>query len=215
MIVTIDGPSGTGKTTIARALAKELEFTYFDTGAMYRSVAFLLVKAKIDWQNPENLHKFLADFSFVIKKERYIANGEDVTEAIRTQEVSKFTSQISCLEAIRNEMVALQRRLGQNASAVFEGRDMGTVVFPQAEKKFFLTATVKERARRRYQELVLKKVVTDFETVLHEVEERDYLDSTRELSPLKMAKDAILIDTTKMDIEEVTQQLLTIVRNLW
>lgn len=216
MIITIDGPSGTGKSTIARRVADKLGFNYFDTGAMYRSAAYLILKNNIHWQDTNELKNFLLNFSFAIreinKEKHYFANNEDVTHLIRTPEISKFASLISALEITREAMVEKQRIFGKEGKAVFEGRDMGTVVFPAADVKFFLIATPEERAARRYKELLEKKMQIDLETVLQEVIERDHRDMTREISPLIAAKDAMIIDTTALSIEEVTDKVLLMIK---
>ncbi len=217
MIITIDGPSGTGKTTIAQIVAKRLGLVYFDTGAMYRSAAYLILKNQIDWCDESILKDFLQNFTFEIgentKEKRYFANGEDVTESIRTPEISQFASLVSTVKILREDLVAKQRLFGKKrASALFEGRDMGSVVFPDAEVKIFLTATDEVRAQRRFKELS-QKISVDFETVLQEVKERDHRDSTRAISPLKPADDAIMLDTTHLGIEEVADRIIEIIRS--
>ncbi len=212
MIITIDGPAGTGKTTIARRLAARLEYNYFDTGAMYRALTHRVIENKIDIQDAKVLRAFLADFHFNIRdvagQKHYYVDGEDVTEIIRTQEVTQKVSEVSANGAIRQAIVDIQREFGKDKNAVFEGRDMGTVVFPKAEYKVFLTARPDVRAERRYLELKEKKMSVNEQEILKELTDRDHFDSTREISPLKQADDAYLIDTSDLSIEQVVEQIL-------
>lgn len=214
MIIAIDGPAGTGKTTIARKLAGKLDYNYFDTGAMYRALTHLVIKNKIDIQNAKVLSAFLADFHFDIRdiagQHHYYVADEDVTEVIRTQEVTQKVSEVSANGTVRSALVDIQRKFGKNKNAVFEGRDMGTVVFPKAEYKFFLTARPAIRAERRYLELKEKKmpVPVNQQEILKQLMDRDHFDSTREISPLKQADDAYLIDTSDLSIDQVVEQIL-------
>lgn len=216
MIIAIDGPSGTGKSTIARKVAKKLGFTFFDTGAMYRSLAWWVIHEKIDPRNESAIAQRLSEFSFEIKavgEDRlYLVNGVDVTSQIRTPMISSFASQISTFRVVREKMVKIQREFAQHANAVFEGRDMGTVVFPQADVKIFLTASSAVRAKRRYLELKEKQADHSLEKVQQDIEERDRTDSTRELSPLKQAEDAVLIDTSDLTVEEVVRTVIQIAK---
>ena len=217
MIIAIDGPSGTGKSTVAKGVARKLDFVFFDTGAMYRSLAWKAMQEQIAPTDEEKICQLLKHFQFDVQTDRlsekhYLVNGVDVTHKIRTQEVSNFASQISTYLPVRQTMVKIQRQFGQKANAVFEGRDMGTVVFPEAELKIFLTARPIVRAERRYRELLLKfpdlaDSVTQ-EQILKEIEERDYKDSTRSISPLRQAKDATLIDTSDITADEVIDRIL-------
>ena len=214
MIITIDGPAGTGKTTIARRLAEKLAYNYFDTGAMYRALTHLVIKNQIDIYDAKALSIFLADFHLDIKdvagQKHYYVDGEDVTDVIRTQEVTQKVSEISANGAIRNAIVEIQRGFGKNNNAVFEGRDMGTVVFPKAEYKIFLTARPTVRAERRYLELKEKNTQAPVQEqdILKELMARDHSDSTREISPLKEAAGALLIDTSDLSIDQVVEQIL-------
>jgi len=213
MIITIDGPAGTGKTTIARAVAEKLKFNYFDTGAMYRALTYRINKEKIELHDQNTLSAFLVSFKFEIrdvgKEKRYFVEDKDVTDLIRTPQVTQAVSRVSAHPEVRKALVAIQREFGKNKNAVFEGRDMGTVVFPKAEVKIFLTARPAVRAERRYLEFKEKKIPATQEEVLQELLERDHFDSTREIAPLQRAEDAHLIDTSDFTIEQVTDQILT------
>lgn len=217
MIITIDGPSGTGKSTVAKGLARRLEFTFFDTGAMYRSLAWLLQKKKISPDEVEKIVALLPEFHFEIRTEleggkRYLVNGTDVSEAIRTQQISTLASQFASISEVRKALVKIQRQFGRSADAVFEGRDMGTVVFPDADLKIFLTAKPEVRAERRYRELLAKfpdiSESLSSDQILADIVQRDHNDSTRAVSPLKQAHDAILIDTSNLSVEQVIQKII-------
>ncbi|MGB7978649.1 MAG: (d)CMP kinase [Chlamydiales bacterium] len=215
MIITIDGPSGTGKSTVAKGIAKKLGFTFFDTGAMYRSMAWLILKEKIDPLDQAKVEAILPQFEYEIRtgaegERHYFVQGTDITHAIRTQPISMAASQIAVYPKVREAMVKIQRSFGRSVDAVFEGRDMGTVVFPDADLKIFLTAQAKVRAERRYQELILKfpDLSVNFDEILKEIEARDKTDSTRAISPLKQAADAILIDTSHLTAEQVIEKII-------
>ncbi len=217
MIIVIDGPAGTGKSTVAKKVARKLGFTFFDTGAMYRSVAWIVLKENIDPSNREEVCRLLPRFEYEVKIEadgerRYFVCGTDVTAAIREPHMASLASKIATIPEVRSSMVGIQRKFAETCSAVFEGRDMGTVVFPDADLKIFLTAKPEVRAKRRYEEL-LKKFpemghTFEYQRILKEIEERDQNDSTRAASPLKQASDARLIDTSEMAIDEVVDHIL-------
>lgn len=212
LIVAIDGPSGAGKSTLSKALAKRTGYINIDTGAMYRSVALLASRRQIDATDEQALADLCADLSIEFireaEQERVIVNGEDVSQQIRTPEVSLLTAKVAACSAVRAALVELQRRMGAAGGVVLEGRDIGTVVFPHAEVKFFLSATAEERGRRRYEELCAKGVAVELQQTIAEVEARDAADTAREHAPLQRAADAIDIDSTSMSIDEVLQTML-------
>ncbi len=216
MIIAIDGPAGSGKSTIAKLLAQRLGFTYIDTGAMYRAVALKVKKNGINPEDKEKIIKILENTKIELKPDKngvkVFLDGEDVSSLIRTEEIGKIASKIARIPEVRKKLVQLQRELGKKAkNAVIEGRDTGTVIFPDAELKIFMTASPEERAKRRYKELKEKGLNVSYETILREIKERDYLDETRKDSPLKPAKDAVIIDTTGKSLEEVLNQVLSLV----
>lgn len=214
-IIAIDGPVGAGKSTIAWAVAQRLQYRYVDTGAMYRSVALMAMQRGIDLRDEPGVvavARFL-DFQFVPHEggQRALVNGVDVTEGIRRPEVSEGASVVSAYPGVREAMVAVQRRLGAGGGVVMEGRDIGTVVFPDAEVKVFLDASPEERARRRYNELRARGVEVAFEELRQVEEERDERDRTRAHSPLRRASDALVIDTTARSVDETVQQIIAMV----
>lgn len=216
MIITIDGPAGTGKTTVAKKVAEKLGLTFFDTGAMYRALTYHIMRKKIALEDEKQLLENLKEFQFLISKDgnspKYFVNQEDVTEAIRTPEVTKQVSAVSAHPAVRSLLTSLQRKFAEKGNAVFEGRDMGATVLPQAQVKVFLTARPAVRAERRYLEMKDKSTATNQDEVLQDLLERDRYDSTREYSPLQQAKDAYLIDTSDMTIEQVVDQIVSLTR---
>lgn len=203
MIVTIDGPAGSGKSTAARALAARLGFEFLDTGAMYRAAAVAVVRRGIDPADGAAVELVLAGLRVELFGARVVLNGEDVTDTIRTPEMQRGASQVAVVPAVRRVMVAEQRRLAVGRSIVTEGRDQGSFVFPNAGCKFFLTADPRVRAERRLRELRSRGQRLDFETVLAEQEERDRRDSTRADSPLTRPADAVVIDTTHLAPDEM------------
>ena len=215
LIVAIDGPSGAGKSTLSKALASKLDYLNIDTGAMYRSVALLAQQRNVDPHDEAALKVLCADLTIEFIRgngtERVIVNGVDVSAEIRTPEVSLLTAQIAACPAVREAMLYLQRRMGEKGGVVLEGRDIGTVVFPSADVKFFLSATAAERGQRRYEELLAKGVAVDLQQTIEEVEARDAADTARTLAPLMQADDAIIVDSTHLSIEEVLQKMLLVI----
>jgi CMP/dCMP kinase len=211
LLITIDGPAGSGKTTVSRLLAKQLDYQYVDTGALYRCIAYAVIQAGISATDNRQLNIFVPGISIYFKKvggqSRIFCNDEDISDKIRTPEVTMLASDVSAMPAVRQHLLDVQREMGQKKSVVFEGRDMGTVVFPEADIKFFLDAAVTVRAQRRHRELTGSKTQT-LKEVQADIQKRDHNDSHRELAPLKAAEDAILIDTTDLSIEAVVNVML-------
>jgi cytidylate kinase len=212
IVVAIDGPAGAGKSTIARRLANRLGFTYIDTGAMYRAVALWGVRQNVSADDMHRMEQLALAAEIELEPGRIRLNGEDVTDAIRTPEVSNGASRIAVIPGVRRAMAAKQREMGERMSAVMEGRDIGTVVFPDATVKIFLDANPPERVRRRLQEVRAKGDPITEATLAAQMKERDQRDSTRVDAPLAQAPDAIYLDSTGMSIEEVEEAILKIVR---
>ncbi len=216
LIIAIDGPSGAGKSTLSKALAAELGYTNIDTGAMYRAVALLATRRQIRLDDAQALRQLCRQMQLVFKRsgneERVLLDGEDISAAIRAPEVSLLTSKVAACAAVREELVRMQQQLGKEGGVVLEGRDIGTVVFPQAEIKFFLSASAKERGRRRFEELQAKGMDVDLQQTIEEVRVRDAADSSREHAPLCRADDAIDIDSTALGIDQVLALMLGIVK---
>ena len=212
LIIAIDGPSAAGKSTLAKRLAKDLGFTYLDTGAMYRALALKVLSEGIDISNdaalPELIGRTEIDLAETGGKLKVLLDGEDVSEKIRTPEVSQMASKTSALKVVRHWMLVLQRALGQRGNVVAEGRDIGTVVFPDAEVKIYLDASVQERARRRVEELRKAGRQVSLDETLREMGERDKRDSERDLAPLRKANDAIAIDSTSLDAEALARRVM-------
>ncbi len=208
--VAIDGPAGSGKSSISELVASKLGFVHIDTGAMYRAVTLEALRRKIDLNN-EAEYSFVESIEIVYINDKTFLNQEDVSEEIRSLEVTRNVSLVSSFKAVRDKMVYFQRLSAKNGYVLMDGRDIGTTVLPDADVKIFLTATPEERAKRRLKELEKKGIKESFETVLNDIKVRDYKDSHREISPLKQASDAILVDTTSMTIEEVCNTIVSIV----
>jgi cytidylate kinase len=213
MIIAIDGPSGAGKSTLGRMLARELGLLYLDTGAMYRAAALAVMRSGVSTQDSEAVAKVVTGASINLEGDpdslRVTLDGHDVSEEIRSEEVSHSSSVISTISEVRRALVSRQRALGERGrGAVLDGRDIGTVVFPNADVKFFLTARPEARANRRYEEDRLRERDASYEDTLTEINQRDQRDSTRADSPLAIAEDAIVIDSTELSIEEVYERIM-------
>lgn len=213
LIIAIDGPAGAGKSTIARLVAKRMKLLYIDTGAMYRALTLKALRKEVSCFDEKQLTSLLKRTKIDLKNNpegaiNIFLDNEDVSAAIRKPEISRFVSDVAKVPGVRKQMLFLQRKLGAYASCVLDGRDIGTVVFPQADKKFFLDADFKERVRRRYQELKANAQKITLKAVEKDLKNRDTIDSTRACAPLKKADDALRVDTTHMTIEEVVDRLL-------
>lgn len=218
--IAIDGPAGAGKSTIARRVAKELGFLYVDTGAMYRTIALYLLKNGIDCGQEEELERALREIEVGLGYEdgeqQVFLNGENVSGQIRTEEVSQMASVSSARPMVRAKLLQLQRSMAQEHDVLMDGRDIGTLILPDAQLKIFLTASPQARARRRFLELQEKGVQACLEEIEREMEERDYRDTHRETAPLRQAEDAVLVDTSDMTVEEVVAKILELAEErLW
>ncbi|HDH53806.1 MAG TPA: (d)CMP kinase [Nitrospirae bacterium] len=207
-LITIDGPSGAGKGTVSRLLAKKLGYKYLDTGALYRAVAWKVKQEKADPDNEDSLKKILENINMDFRGDRIFIDGADVTPEIRTNEIGELSSRVSARPAVRAGLFSMQREIGLRGKVVIEGRDTGTVIFPEAENKFFLDATLEERARRRFEELKGKTPGISLEKTIEDIKKRDLRDSSRENAPLMKTKDMIYIDSTNLSIEEVIVKIL-------
>lgn len=214
IVVAIDGPAGAGKSTIAKLVAEKLDYAYIDTGAMYRSVAwkFLETGKAFDEAYISELAKTMViEFKPEANINRVFVDGVEVTGAIRSAEVTANVSRVAAIGDVREAMVEQQRRMGETGGVLMDGRDIGTVVFPNAQLKIFLTASVEERAMRRYKELVAKGEQVDLAQLQNDIASRDKQDSERAISPLRQAEDALLLDTSDMNIQQVTEKILALV----
>jgi len=208
VIITIDGPAGAGKSTVSREVAKRLGFLYLDTGAMYRACALFMLQKGIPLDNEELISSHLKDLNIKFKNGRIFLNGEDVSDKIRTPEIDLAASDISRIPSVRKKLTSIQRSIGENSDLVAEGRDMGTVVFPNADLKLFLTASPEERAKRRKKELYKKGDIISLDIILHQIKKRDKADTERAIAPLKPAEDSITLDSSNLSAEEVVKEII-------
>ena len=217
MQIAIDGPSGAGKSTIAKKLAAHYHILYLDTGAMYRTAALAALRAGIDLHDASQVKRVVDQANIEVRYEEgaqhVYLDGEDVSGKIRTEEVSMAASAVSAVSAVREKLVALQRQTAKKLGAVLDGRDIGTVVLPDADVKIFLTASAEERANRRYRELSQKPDCPTYQEILDDIVKRDHQDMNRETAPLKQAEDAVLLDTTELDLEQSAQAIIDIINN--
>lgn len=214
--IAIDGPSGAGKSSIAKASAKRLGYIYVDTGAMYRTVALNALRKGVNLENNNEIVNSLegleVTLGFVDGSQRVYLNGEDVSADIRTPEVSMSASKVSAVSEVRKFLFDLQRNIADNNNCLMDGRDIGTVVLPDAQIKIFLTASASKRAERRCKELLENGIETNFEEVLADIEQRDYNDSHREIAPLKPTDESIIVDTSELDLQQSIDAVLKVVR---
>lgn len=210
--IAIDGPGGAGKSSVAKELAAKLGFIYVDTGAMYRSIGLYMLNNGIDIKDKkavsDNLSNVIVELKYVDGQQRVLLCRNDVSEDIRKPEVSMAASAVSAVPQVRSFLLDLQRNMAQNNNVIMDGRDIGTVVLPNAQIKLFLTASAEERANRRYKELIANGENVEFDTVLNELKERDYQDSHRDIAPLKPADDATVIDTTGNNLQQSVKMLM-------
>lgn len=214
--VAIDGPAGAGKSTIAKIVAKEKQFVYVDTGAMFRALAIYFIRQGIKADEHDKISASLSGADVTIEyingEQQVLLNGENVTPFLRTEEVGNMASASSVNGDVRNKMKELQQKLAATTNVVMDGRDIGTVVLPNAQVKVYLTASVEVRAKRRYDELIAKGQEADLEKIKKDIEERDYRDMNREIAPLRQAEDAVLVDSSYLTIEESAQAILSLIK---
>ena len=215
-VIAIDGEAGTGKSTLAKNIAQKYNITYIDTGAMYRCVTLACLNRKIEPDNYPGVEDVLKDIKIYFKREngavKVMLNDEDVTEDIRTPVVDSYVAKFAALKSVRDKMTPLQREMGKTQNVIMEGRDIGTVVFPDAQVKIYLDCTEEERAMRRYKQNLEKGIKSTYEEVLENIKERHKLETQREIAPLVKAEDAVLIDTTNLNLQEVEDLIMKIVK---
>lgn len=215
--IAIDGPAGAGKSTISKALAQKLGFVYFDTGATYRALAYFVLQSDINPDNEEEISKEVQNASVSIRYEngeqQVYLNGKNCTKFLREEKIGNTASKISAYKAVRAHLLSLQQEIAKTTDIIMDGRDIGTCVLPDAQVKIFLTASVQTRAKRRYEELLLKGQDADLGQIEKDIEERDIRDMSRAIAPLKQAEDAVLVDTSHMNIDDVVNHILSIVNS--
>ncbi|MDO9508778.1 MAG: (d)CMP kinase [Thermovirgaceae bacterium] len=212
-IITIDGPAGAGKSTIARLVAKKIGYEYLDTGAVYRTISYHLSRILIPPVESEDLASALENCIITLRDGRVLLEGEDVSGSIRSQEVDRIVSAYSALPTVRRFLMRIQREQAGNADIVADGRDMGSVVFPEASVKIYLDASLAVRAKRRWKELADRGIEATYEEIMREIEERDRMDSAREISPLRVPEGARIIETSDMNVESVAEEILGIIES--
>lgn len=211
--IAVDGPAGAGKSSIAKAVAAEIGFIYVDTGALYRSIALFALENKLENEELiKSLDKINISLEYIEKTQHVILNGRDVSDLIRTPEVSMNASKVSAIPEVRDFLFGLQKKIASENNIIMDGRDIGTVVLPNADLKVFLTATAEERANRRFKEMTDKTVT--YEQVLEDIKQRDYNDMNRKTAPLKQADDAVLLDTTGMTVDESKEKLKSMIKEV-
>lgn len=213
MIVAVDGPAGSGKGTLTKLVADKLNLQYIDTGAMYRCIAFKMLEDGISLEDTDKIKEILDDIEIDLQGTKVILNGRDVSKEIRTVEVANFTSPVSAIDFIRTKMVELQRGLAKEKNIIMEGRDIGTVVFPNADVKIYLDASAEERARRRVRQNEENGISSNYEQILKDIIERDTRDMSRPNSPLKKAEDAVVVDTTDAEAEVNAQKIIDVIKS--
>ena len=215
MIIAIDGPAGSGKSTVAQLIASRLNFKYIETGSMYRAVAWKAQQEGIDPEDAERISEVARTISVEFlpgtERQKVIVDGEDLTPLLKTEVIGRLAAIVAANKTVREIMVAQQQKMGQGGNVVMDGRDIGTVVFPEADKKFFMVADQKERAQRRHEEIKVKSPEVTFEKIYEQLQQRDFEDENREVSPLVPAKDSILLDTTQMSIDDVVNHMIEII----
>jgi len=215
MIIAIDGPAGSGKSTVARLIASRLNFKYIETGSMYRAVAWKARKLGIDPKDSEPIAEVARNISIEFQpgteQQKVMVDGEDLTPVLKSETIGSLAAVVAANRAVREVMVAQQQTMGREGNVVMDGRDIGTVVFPQADRKFFVVADQKERATRRHEEMKVKNPEIKFEEILKQLQQRDYEDENRKVSPLIPAEDSVRLDTTHMNIEDVVAHMIEMI----
>lgn len=216
-VVAIDGPAGTGKGTVTKIIAEKLNLLYIDTGAMYRAVTLKAIRSNIKPQEQEKLKEMLENISIKLNRnkegQQVLLDDEDVSKEIRTTDVDNWVAKYSAVRCVREKMTPLQREMRNEGNIIMEGRDIGTAVFPDADVKIYLDASLEERANRRYKQNIQKGIECSYDEILNGIRERHILETTREIAPLKQAEDAIYVDTTNLTIDEVVKKIINIIKN--
>lgn len=215
-VITIDGPAGAGKSTVAKALSKRLSYIYLDTGSLYRAVAYKMMQDNVSTDGKKQLedicHLIRLNLNNVQGSTRVFVADEDVTDKIRTEDIGLLASKVSAIPLVREALFHVQREAGKEGSIIAEGRDMGTVIFPDADVKFFMEASVEERVYRRYKELAIRKVYIDYQVVERDLIQRDKQDRERQIAPLIPSEDAVIIDSTQMTVPEVVEVMMSVIK---